>query len=64
MAQYTFIKHRELDNRHDLTTIQVDAEATTLDEMLSVFTDFLKASGFQIDINKELDFVEEWGGAV
>ena len=55
--KYKFIKLIDKDNEFDNTQLTMDVEATTIDEILKAFQDFLKGSGFVFD--GIMDIIEE-----
>jgi hypothetical protein len=57
MPKYIFKKERDLDNRFDSSTVEFNVDTESLEELITEFTLFLKAVGFQFD--GELQLVEE-----
>lgn len=54
---YVFTKNPDLDNRFDNFKVSISAEINTLDELLEVFEQFIKAAGYAP--KGRLEFVSE-----
>jgi hypothetical protein len=60
MSKYTFIKHRDPENRFDTTSVTMELEATTISEIVEEFANFLKASGyFEKTVNEALNIDQD-----
>lgn len=58
MSKYTFIKHRDPENKFSIAEITMKLEGVeSLDLILEEFTGFLKAAGFCFD--GEVGIIEE-----
>lgn len=55
---FTFIKHLEVNNKHDTSRVIYKSRAMTLTELLQDLTFFIKASGFHIKPGAELILLE------
>jgi hypothetical protein len=54
---YKFIKIKDPDNEHDVSSVEMTVETESLGKLLEEFELFLKASGFYI--KGRVDIVEE-----
>lgn len=59
MSRFTFIKHRDDNNKHDLTNIVFDLNAESLTEIFEQFQNFLSASGFVFDLGERITIESE-----
>lgn len=46
---YKFTKTRDPSNPYDLTTVEIEVDAATLDDLMEAFHSFLMASGFPVN---------------
>lgn len=46
MTKYTFTKHKDTDNKFDISVVTMEIEAVTITDIVEEFKNFMIASGF------------------